>query len=463
MTSFPLNVEVTPKSLQLKPGASGVLQVKITNVGDIVQHYQVTIVGLPSDEYWSTEPAVTKLKPQESAVIRVDITLPEKGGVVGQRYDLGVLVTSPYDANVSRSVDLALDVTAMPGITLTASPLMVYGKSSAAYALELTNNGNIDLLVDLVASDDQGVAEITLTPHELYIQPDLSQDAQLAVRAKSILTGQERRSTVAIKAQVDGETRGEAQVTFIQQPRVPPQVLRTLGIVLAVVVMAGAILLGGLLGRSAARTGAPSASAGGSGAPSGGAGGASPTSATSPVSETSPASGPTGKASPSAKPSPSSKTSPATSSATSASSASSPNTATSASSASSPSTATSASTASSATSESATGAGTSASSPQAGESATSAKPTVSEITVDPPTPLANVDVKLSAIASEGVTTWQWQILDAGGTEVTTSSNPQQLTFKFPKAGKYTVKLKVSDTAGQEADMEGTVEVTDQPK
>ena len=42
---------------------------------------------------------------------RWTIALPEKGGVLGQRYDLGVLVTSPYDADVSRSADLALDVT----------------------------------------------------------------------------------------------------------------------------------------------------------------------------------------------------------------------------------------------------------------------------------------------------------------------------------------------------------------
>jgi hypothetical protein len=62
-----------------------------------------------------------------------------------------------------------------------------------------------------------------------------------------------------------------------------------------------------------------------------------------------------------------------------------------------------------------------------------------------------------------VTVWQWQILDAGGTEVTKSSDPLQLTFKFPKAGKYTVKLKVSDAAGQAANTEITVEVTDQPK
>ena len=43
MTSFPLIVEVTPNSLQLKPGASAELSVKITNVSDIV-------AALPGDD-----------------------------------------------------------------------------------------------------------------------------------------------------------------------------------------------------------------------------------------------------------------------------------------------------------------------------------------------------------------------------------------------------------------------------
>ena len=74
-----------------------------------------------------------------------------------------------------------------------------------------------------------------------------------------------------------------------------------------------------------------------------------------------------------------------------------------------------------------------------------------------------MDTRLSAKASEGVTSWHWQILDAGGIEVKASTDPQQLTFKFPEAGTYTVRLKVSDAAAQEATTESTVEVTEQPK
>jgi hypothetical protein len=250
VASFPLTVTVTPNAVQLKPGGSVQLSVHVSNVSDIVEHYQVTIVGLPSDDYWVSEPAVTKLRPRESGTIGVRLSLPERGGILGGRYVLGVLVTSPYQPNVARSADLILDVTAVSGITLTANPMTASGTSSASYALSLTNDGNIDVPVDLVATDDHGKARITITPPSVYVRPGGAQAAQVFVEGPSLLTGQERRSTITIKALAAGETRGEVPVTFIQPPRIAPAVFRTLGIVLGVAVVAGAIVIGGILGRN---------------------------------------------------------------------------------------------------------------------------------------------------------------------------------------------------------------------
>ena len=249
MASFPLTVTVTPNAVQVKPGGSAQVSVQITNVSDIVEHYQVTVVGLPSDEYWASEPAVTKLRPREVGAINVRLTLPERGGLMGGLYVLGVLVTSPYQPEVGRSADLTLEVGAVSGITLTATPMTASGTSSASYALSLTNDGNIDVPVDLVATDDHGKATITVTPPSVYVRPGGAQAAQVFVRGPSLLTGQERRSTITIRAQAAGETRGEVPVTFIQPPRIPLAVFRILGIVLAVAVVAGAIVLGGILGK----------------------------------------------------------------------------------------------------------------------------------------------------------------------------------------------------------------------
>ena len=255
MTTFPLTVAVTPSALQVKPGASAQVTVTITNVSDIVEHYQVTLVGLPSNEYWTTEPAMTKLKPRGTGAIGVRITVPERGGLLGGRYVLGVLVSSPYQPDVARSADLVLEVGVVSGMELTATPMTATGKTEAAYAVSLTNDGNIDVPVDLVATDEHGKAEIRIDPASVYVRPGGAQAARVNVRAPGLLTGTERRSTITIKALAAGETRGQVQVSFIQTPRIAPVIFRTLGIVLAVAVIAGAIVIGGLVGRQEAGSG----------------------------------------------------------------------------------------------------------------------------------------------------------------------------------------------------------------
>ena len=79
MTAFPLTVVVTPNAVQIKPGGTAQISVDVKNVSDIVQHYQVTIVGLPSNDYWASEPAVTKLRPGESGTIRSGDQAPAEG------------------------------------------------------------------------------------------------------------------------------------------------------------------------------------------------------------------------------------------------------------------------------------------------------------------------------------------------------------------------------------------------
>src|SRR4051794_9512979 len=122
MSPFLLKVEISPSELEMKPGDSAQVVVKVTNVSDIVEHYQVRIVGLPSDDYWSSENKLTKLRPAESGTFKVRIQLPAKGDLLSGQHPLGVLVTSRDRPKISRSADLALEVGAVSGITLDPKP-----------------------------------------------------------------------------------------------------------------------------------------------------------------------------------------------------------------------------------------------------------------------------------------------------------------------------------------------------
>jgi uncharacterized membrane protein len=182
--SFPLNLAISPATLRLGAGQSGEVQVTITNVSDVVEHYEVSVVGLPSVEFWRCEPAdVTKLRPGESATVRAIVTLPPRGGLGGGNYPLAVLVRSPYQPSVSRAADLSLSVEAVSGVTLAAQPTMATGKTRAFFGVLARNEGNVAIPLTVSAVDDRGRARFVVEPSMLYLNPGEAQQVRVEVSA----------------------------------------------------------------------------------------------------------------------------------------------------------------------------------------------------------------------------------------------------------------------------------------
>ncbi len=249
--SFPLNLAISPATMRLGAGQSGEVQVTITNVSDVVEHYEVSVVGLPSVEYWRCEPPdVTKLRPGESATVRAFVTLPPRGGLGGGTYPLAVLVRSPYQPSVSRAADLSLTVEAVSGVTLAAQPTMATGKTRAFYGVLARNEGNVAIPLTVSALDDRGRARFVVEPSMLYLNPGEAQQVRVEVSAPGKFSGQDQRSSITIRADNGPQKVAETQVSFVQPPRVPGAVMRTIGIVLAVAIVAAAILTGALINRA---------------------------------------------------------------------------------------------------------------------------------------------------------------------------------------------------------------------
>lgn len=246
--NFPLTVELSTATLKLKPGASAEVVVAIRNVSPIVQHYEAMIVGLPSDDLWSRDAEMTKLRPGEAGTIGVTIALPPDTQLLGGTYVLGVLVRSPYQPReVSRAAELSLTVETIAGVTVTAFPEIVHGKDDGYFSVTVANTGNTAVALDLTAADDQGKASFTITPPGVALSAGGTQPVQVQIRSRGPFSGNERRSSVTVRAAAGGEQRGEAKVTFVQQPRVAAAVLRVLGVALAVAVVAGSIMGGAVL------------------------------------------------------------------------------------------------------------------------------------------------------------------------------------------------------------------------
>src|SRR2546430_1170282 len=215
--SPPVKVTVVPERIALRPGESADVEVTIQNASPVVEHFATTVVGLPSRELSSCEPDVVKLRPKEVGNVRVQVSVPDRGGLVAGPYTLGVLVRSPYQREVSRCEELNLDVQPAPSLTMAVQPEVVNGGKVGHYMVNLANEGNTPLAVTLSGGDQENLVGFDIAPRELRLEPGMAASAQVTARAMAPLTGQDVRRALTLRAHA-GEGSVERPVAVGQKP-----------------------------------------------------------------------------------------------------------------------------------------------------------------------------------------------------------------------------------------------------
>lgn len=214
-----LKVTVSPERISLRPGESADVELTIQNASQVVEHFAASVVGLPSNELFSCEPDVVKLRPKEVGTLRLRVDVPERGGMVAGPYTLGVVVKSPYSQEVSRCEELPLDVQPAPSLTMGVQPEIVNGGKTGTYVVNLANEGNMPMAVTLSGSDPENRVGFKFEPREIRLEPGMVAGAQVTVNSDAPLTGQEVRRSMTLRANA-GETTVERPVTFVQGPRI---------------------------------------------------------------------------------------------------------------------------------------------------------------------------------------------------------------------------------------------------
>src|SRR5690348_2979462 len=99
----PLRITLSVPRLSLAPGGGESLTVTIVNASQVVEHYAVSVLGLPPGASAVAEPAVTKLRPNETGTVTIRVTLPTAPAPRAGETVLGVRASSPYRPEVSRA------------------------------------------------------------------------------------------------------------------------------------------------------------------------------------------------------------------------------------------------------------------------------------------------------------------------------------------------------------------------
>ena len=258
--TLPLRVTVAPERADAAPGGNLTFDVTVRNASDIVEHYGVEMLGLPDGATVRTEPDVAKLRPAETATLTVRVTLPVQPPAPAGTYVVGALVKSKYRNDVSRCVEVPVDLAAVEQITVKVTPEVVTGGRAGRFTIEIANGGNAPVRLYLAATDPERRITAQFEPAWVDLPPGTSAQALLTVEAP-LPWSKEKQRQLSITANPDlpGATANTASATFVQKPRFASKFAKPVGIGAAVALLAAAIAVPALIANKDDKPAQPAA------------------------------------------------------------------------------------------------------------------------------------------------------------------------------------------------------------
>ena len=252
--TLPLRVTVAPERADAAPGDNLQFDLTVRNASDIVEHYGVEMLGLPDGAKVSVEPDAAKLRPTESGTLTVKVNLPTQPPAPAGTYVVGALVRSKYRHDVSRCVEVPIELASVEQITMKVTPEVVNGGRTGQLTVDLTNGGNAPVRLFLAATDPERRVSATFQPPSVDLPPGGGARVYLAVGAPLPMNREvQRQLTITANPEMPGAVPSTANATFVQQPRLASKFAKYAGIAAGVVVLAAAIAVPPLVSKAMAK------------------------------------------------------------------------------------------------------------------------------------------------------------------------------------------------------------------
>jgi len=179
--SSAVTVTLDGRSLQVVPGASVEVRVRIRNEGTIVDEFRLEVVG-GAAPWAAVQPPVLRLFPHSGDVARITFTPPRKPDVVAGPTRYGIKVTSTVSPDAYTVENDLIDVGAYEDWSAELQPRSSRGEATGAHTVRVLNRGNVPLQVAVSAQPGGDGLAIEGVPASLTVAPGQSAEAPLTVR-----------------------------------------------------------------------------------------------------------------------------------------------------------------------------------------------------------------------------------------------------------------------------------------
>jgi hypothetical protein len=179
-----ITLAVAPAVVSVKPGEEATAEVRVRNKSNVVDQYDIQVVGEPS-RWTLTEPTTLSLFPDAEGVARIRFRPVRSPEVPAGRKPFSVAVQSKASAGISAYQDGTIDVAPFKAATLAIAPRTARGGESASYRVTIENQGNAPLQATLEGDDADEVLTFRFDPPALTVAPGQLAYIQLLVQPRA--------------------------------------------------------------------------------------------------------------------------------------------------------------------------------------------------------------------------------------------------------------------------------------
>lgn len=189
-------IELHEHRVTVAPGARASLPLKISNEGRIVDHYKLSVTGVPNT--WVTLPRGNiELFPRDSKNVTLDFHPPISTRTAAGIHPLSIAVFNEKGDIVAEE-RAELEVTAFDQLIVTAQPNPLQSRSGGTFNLNVENQGNARTDYRLDVTDPSNSLEIQVGARTAQVAPQQTHDNSIYVRPfKRIWIGQSKRHTLS--------------------------------------------------------------------------------------------------------------------------------------------------------------------------------------------------------------------------------------------------------------------------
>jgi|GEM_PF-5060547 len=209
-----IGVVLDQDSLKLIPGRPEVCRLTLANLGQQVDHFTVTVDGVP-EEWLAGAPPVVQLNPGAQTLVTLNIAVPMTPESRAGNYPVTIRARSREIPSESGSAPATWMVASFTAGSLEIKPRRQSKRGKAPYTVIVSNAGNAPATYTLSGSDDEEALDYRFPNDRVTLEPGNTLKIKLTVRPQGLRWfGDSYRHNFTIQAQP--EQKGELQTAGAQ-------------------------------------------------------------------------------------------------------------------------------------------------------------------------------------------------------------------------------------------------------